>query len=603
MSSSVALAICTGSALPDGGIDWTVYAREVYAHAGIAVDVTEGLIDDVAGRRAPLVFLSAPVLAEAERDAVVAWIRSGGAVITYGGAGDLGDALGVADGILVDEGYVRPAESVPGLPISHPGVYAHGGRRLDVTATTAHTLAEWADGGAAAVLVPCGEGRVEIWGADPWQSIVRIQQGWPVEGKGPAAPDGSVPRADDILRADEGLALPYSDRRLPDGSVPPAGAVYEGGRSPRVAAPIFTVPHADLWRALVGRSLADAYAELALPFVRVDYWPAGLDAVAHMSCDSDLNRDSNARAALAAFDAADVRVAWCQCHPGGYSPEVVEAITAAGHEQALHYNAMHDTDVDEWGFENMATQLAWVRNLTGATITSNKNHYTRWEGWTEFYEWCDRLGIGLDQTRGPSKQGDAGFTFGTAHLWRPLIDHEGGQELGRVIEMPLHSQDLAWFAHRTIAEPILDQAVAVHGVAHFLFHGGNIERDEETRDSVVAVAEAARARGMQWWLADRIERWERARRGVAIELDEQDDGWVLRVSSAEDISDLAVLVAGDAAVTVEADGDEVARRSVLRHGRAFTEIGLRVHAGITEFRLDVAAVGDSSVHDEATRVS
>ena len=580
MSSSLALVIAPFSGDADGDTEWTAYAREVYAHAGTPVDVTEGLIDDVSGRDAPLVFLSAPDLTDAERDAVIAWVRAGGAVVAYGGAGVFESALGIVDGGGVEQGYVRPSEPIPGLPEGHPGVYAHGGRSLRASGS-AEVSAWWEDGSAAAVVAGCGEGRFEIWGADPWQSIVRIQQGWPVHGKGPEAPDGSVPRNDDILRADEGLALPYSDRRLPDGSVPMADG-YEGGRSPRIAAPIFTVPHADLWRALVVRSLADAYAALGRSFVRVDYWPAGLDAIAHMSCDSDLNRDSNARSALAAFDAADVKVAWCQCHPGGYSDEVVAEITAAGHEQALHYNAMRDTDLDVWGLDAMAGQLSWARALTGAEITTNKNHYTRWEGWTEIYTWCDRLGIGLDQSRGPSKQGDAGFPFGTAHLWHPLVVEGSRSELGHVLELPLHSQDLAWFAHRSIAEPILDQAVAVHGVAHFLFHGGNIERDEETRNAVVQVADAARERGMEWWRADRIERWERARRGVAIELDEQGEGSTLRISSAVDIPELAVLIAGEGPVSGRCEGEDVQTRVVLRHGRPFTELSVPVHAGTTE---------------------
>lgn len=113
------------------------------------------------------------------------------------------------------------------------------------------------------------------------------------------------------------------------------------------------------------------------------------------------------------------------------------AITLAGHEDALHYNAMGDADIATWGWPQMRAQYAWAQAVTGVEgIVSNKNHYTRWEGWTEFYTWCEKLGIEIDQSRGPSKQGTVGFPFGTAHVTFPMGDVDVANRRMDVLNLP-----------------------------------------------------------------------------------------------------------------------------------------------------------------------
>ena len=66
---------------------------------------------------------------------------------------------------------------------------------------------------------------------------------------------------------------------------------------------------------------------------------------------------------------------------------------------------------------NLRAQHAWLTAATGPAAISNKNHYTRWEGRLQFFEWCERLGIQAEQSRGPSKLGCTGFLFGTQRRW------------------------------------------------------------------------------------------------------------------------------------------------------------------------------------------
>src|SRR5699024_3784679 len=226
--------------------------------------------------------------------------------------------------------------------------------------------------------------------------------------------------------------------------------------------------------------------------------PTWVPAMAHMSHDSDGNDDADGQAALDAFAEAGVEVTWCQVYrDNAYSPGIYDKITAAGHEHALHYNAMEDADIAQWGWEQIQGQYAWAQDIirTDTKITSNRIHFTRWEGWTEFYGWCEKLGITIDESRGPSKLGTVGFPFGTAHVDFPMGDVSVGNRPMDVLNLPLHTQDLAWAGHISCRDVILDQTMTVHGVAHFLYHGPHLRGKPATRASCAELAELARRRG------------------------------------------------------------------------------------------------------------
>jgi hypothetical protein len=310
------------------------------------------------------------------------------------------------------------------------------------------------------------------------------------------------------------------------------------------------------------------------------YWPAGVEAVAHMSHDSDGNTDAMAHAALDAFAAADVRVTWCVLHPGGYGPDTYRAIANVGHETAFHYNAMGDTELDVWGEQQFKEQLNWLKATTGVdTVVTNKNHYTRWEGFADFYGWCERSGIRIDQSRGPSKQGVIGFPFGTCHLGFPMAGPDERGRLFDVLMLPLHAQDLWWTGVVENREVILGGAIEHHGVAHFLFHGRNILRHPEIADVVRSTAELARARGVPWWTSAQLDAWERARRTVAISA-----GWldkdVLRLdATAGEPIDAAAIVLPGLDTRRRWTGDQGTTRIAVRNGNAVVELVCALPAG------------------------
>lgn len=570
------------------GRAWDTFTLEALDHLRLGHRVVSSQETAAALQAARILLIGSPVpLGTALRDRLEAWVRSGGVVICCGGAGELAGPAGAGDGQPLDQGRLRVDGRWRWAARFQQPLHAFGGRAL-IPGDDTRTIARWQDGSAAITRRQLGAGAVIVVGADVWQSVGRIQQGWPVTGPGTPAPDGSAPvGADAILRCDDGLALSFDDdRAMPDGSEP-AGR-FSSVMPPEGPVPVFTRPQADLWRELVLHLLADEAERVRLPLAWLHYWPAGTPAVGHISHDSDQNQDAHARLSLATFRDAGVHVTWCQCWPGGYSRDIIEQIDAAGHEQAMHYNALDTDDGMVWGRQGFLEQKRWVERLVGRHVTSNKNHYTRWQGWTEFFDWCQEAGITIDESRGPSKHGSVGFPYGTAHVGFPVGPQGGRYD---VLELPLHTQDVGFQSHEDVIEVILGQALSQHGVAHFLFHGTNMTRTHRVVEAVHRVVEAGRAHHMPWWTAGRIDRFERARRGVDIVVEPlPDTGFVLHIRAATPVDAAGILVdLPGGGWGAERGGTALPVHEVERHGRPLLEITADLAAGANNITLHPAA--------------
>lgn len=567
---------------------WWRYATEVLDHVRLPYRTASALDAQALSDDTGLVLITHHAgLDAATRERLAAWVNDGGAVVVVGDPGDLAELAGSTNVTSLDaeHGHVDVHADAVWTHVPDVALHAVGGVRLNA-GDDVDVLASWEDGGAAVTARRVGSGVVIACGVDLWQTIVRIQQGYPVAADGVPASDGSAPIDEGILKCEDGMALCLErDRALPPGE--PELDRYEHVNPPVSGLPMFHRPHADLWRSLFLQCVwwAAEQVELAQPWLY--YWPAGVSAVAHMSHDADLGVDEQGRAALEAFDEADVKVTWCQVFPGGYEPETFAAVGKAGHEQALHYNAMHDADIATWGWPQIRAQYAWAQAVTGVDdIVSNKNHYTRWEGFTEFYEWCERLGIQIDQSRGPSKQGTVGFPFGTAHVSFPIADADDGHRFYDVLNLPLHTQDLAWAGHESIRDVILDNAIEQHGVAHFLFHGPHLLMRPPTRKACLALADEARRRGLPWWTSKQINEWERLRRRVQVTVRATDGGWLVESSAEQPVPDAAIMLmlpGVDRAPAVVSGTGSVA--TVQRHGRTFIELTADVPAGSGSWKL------------------
>lgn len=489
-------------------VSYPQYVHEILAHAGLCYETVAPA--DLAERlpRLRLLLTIGETEPPAElRQQLTAWVEEGGAWISVGGVCGLAGLFGVqiepaayrlyGFASNLGEGYMAKG-SEPHVVLDHitmPLHYFGGIAALPAGGTVlARVLDAHQRSTARAALVEnsSGRGRSLFLAADLTGAVVRIQQGIPVSRDGVCAPDGTAPIGDTILKTDDGLVLDWLFDRQPVAGAPGLNA--------------FMQPIADLWRELLLRAIfyLAGRQEMSLPLLW--FYPRNLEALAEFSHDTDGNDPKGAWSLLDVLDEAQVKTTWCMLDPG-YASEVITAIRSAGHELAMHYDSF--TIDRPWGEANFRGQRQFLTELYGGEApTSNKNHYLRWEGDCEFWLWCARHGIQIDQSKGPSKTGASFFTFGTCHPYLPL--DTGGQIID-VLELPTLTQDLVLTAPMAALPPLIEAVRHAHGVLHLLFHPAHIAKPGQG-EAFVEAARQARAAGMEWWTAAQINTWERARR-------------------------------------------------------------------------------------------
>lgn len=480
------------------------FVGEVLAHAGIPFEWI-GRTEEVASIRPDVLIVACTEDDSSAAEAIWQYAEQGGIVISYAGLSSLASKLGCFEQPEIPIGYANPDERSRPLRFLSATPWEQGASPSQPAVSVGSIRKERPDGvqaGGALQRFAVGEGKIDRWSVNIPRTIVMFQQGTgPVLYDGVPAKDGTGAVDEGILKADDRSGMDWELDRLQTES----GALY------------FAHPYADLWKEqLIGHLLKCAASEgLTLPFL--GYWPEGVPAVATISHDSDMNLDETAETTMDVLRECGIRSTWCIIEPG-YSPRVYERVKREGHELAFHYNAL-DAQQGKWDEAEFGRQFAWLKEATGMTaVTSNKNHYTRFEGWGELFEWCEKHGIEADQTRGPSKKGNIGFLFGTCHPYFPIAWFDEGNRPYNVLEISFLTQDLdhRLLADSSVAAPFLDQVARVEGVAHFLFHQVHIHEQPSVTQAVRKVVAEARKRGFVFWTSEEINRWERERRNVKI---------------------------------------------------------------------------------------
>lgn len=484
------------------------YIEEVLSHAGIRFNRLESLDEGVPEHID--VVLDVLSLGPESAEALLAFAERGGKVISYAGLNTLAESFGFREMISESAGYAElPEQLGEKLPLRYlqarPWVVDDASRAEVEQSGLLHAMRpDGEERGAALLQIKAGSGSIDRWSVNILHTIVGMQQGtMPVLEDGVPAPDGTGSVNENILKADDRVEMDWElDRKS----------------TPETGTPYFAYPYADLWREALVTHLLQSVVSMGLTLPFIGYWPDGVPYVAMISHDSDVNKDEHAEATLAVLEECKIRSTWCMIEPG-YSSYIYDQVKAAGHELAFHYNAL-DQQKGKWAEEEFVRQLQWFKDAAKIEeVTSNKNHYTRYEGWGELFQWCEKYGIAADQTRGPSKKGNIGFLFGTCHPYFPIAWADERNRLYDVLEISFLTQDLD---HRTLADssvvkPFLEGAARVEGVAHFLFHQIHIKEQPKVTDAIRKVVQEAKQSGFVFWTSKEINDWERARRTLTIE--------------------------------------------------------------------------------------
>jgi hypothetical protein len=517
------------------------YAREILAHAGlwtteVARESLAAALEEPDGFGV-LLLAGDLDLSAAEVEALQKWVEAGGALLGVGATSGADALWGVEpekppSGFAVGrptlgQGYVEVADAkspiVSGLRSS-----LHYFNGVAVRAAQAVAVARVLDahrrptGRAAVTIRHLGRGLAILIAPDLPGSVALIQQGRYVDQDGAPAPDGTAPVSDNLLKADDGLMLDWD---------------LDRDTAPGVPYPFFLHPVADELREILLRAVFFAARTVGATLPLLWYYPRNLPALAHLSHDSDLNDPELAMAMLEIVRELGLRDSWCIQMPG-YPRPFYDALRATGQEIALHFDALEQGILSEWREENLSAQHEWLRHASGSSrVVTNKNHYTRWEGRLEFFRWCAAHGLTNDQTRGPSKIGETGFPFGTAHPHFPM---DGGGALIDCLEIGFQSQDFVVFGPPEIIPHLAESAARVYGVAHVIFHPAHI-KEPGVEEALRSYVRECRARGMEFWTSGEIDAWERARRRTRLERAE--DGW--RVLSDTPMPGATVLLLGE----------------------------------------------------------
>ena len=561
----------------------SLYIKEILSHAGIPFEVVEraDLRSDLSQYHADepgfppgLKLLILPwdvALADEEREAIHGFVWGGGVLIAMGGTSGLDDLLGCTSegptGNRFQEGYLEVTDDTHPITREILGPL-HVFRGTRAATTIGHALArvKAQDFSVADAIVEnaTGLGHTLYVGPDLLYTIVHIQQG------------SYVPRQTRTVRYDTAAGLALDAQR--DCAVVHGEEAhthtFEGSIPGETQTRAFLEPVGDELRGIIIRGILYSCQKQRVALPLLWYWPGEVEAIAHLSHDTDGNNQERGWTLYHALADLRIKSTWCTLYPGGYTAEFYQALKARDYEIALHFDGTGSSEHTTWRQSNFNYQCDWLMAEAGIPeITTNKNHLLRWEGVLEFFKWCEAKDILVEESKGANNPVNNGFPFGGCHPWFPLDDDVDNPRFIDVLEINLMTQDINSRCTPHLAKLLADKVHKQYGVAHYLVHPGNTIRPE-IEEGLREIVNYCREKGMPWWTAAEISRWERARRKVSIVPGQTDtDRVYYTVHTPDRLKDGTLLFllsdGNDAELRISIDGQVKDFQRVNRYGLPF----------------------------------
>lgn len=523
--------------------------------------------------------------ASAWQEACASYCRDGNNLLLIGGTYGLQEVLGVRSKGILNEGWVEWEKDTPADGLRSSFHFFHG-ECLELLDDESESWGRFASFEGvlpadatfpAAIFRRIGLGCAALIAIDLMKTSCIIQQGIQVIRDGCPAPDGTARIDDGILKTDDGSVLDW----VRDRSIAAQGQV-----------PFHMFPIVDEWRIVLMRIMYRLANERSLVFGQVWFWPRGLAGIGHISHDSDRNSAEHALLTLELLSEAEIRSTWCVIMPG-YTEDVNARIVKDNHEVALHYNAL-GTEIPQsrWQETDFQIQLDMLKKqFPDKEIVSNKNHYLRWEGDVQFYHWCDRAGIRVEQSKGGTKEGNKGFLAGTCHPFRPQSMAMENDRVINVLNVPTLAWDPPEPSRCTEEEmyALVDRCYEVNGVAHFLFHPNRVgQRDNHVGVTMMELIRYVRGKRMEWWTSEDIWRWCDTRRRIQMEVTGKSDGkYEIIVVSEVPVKEVSLLLAINLQESMSVTRDNglqaISLNSVERFGCRYAELIADLRAGENHF--------------------
>lgn len=500
---------------------YALYYREALEHAGIPFITLDTLTHDEVDGLDVILLCGYGQVTNIQRSALGQWLQKRVSLVASGSSWGLEPLFGLEGSPKkISNGVLSQPESDRLWPDGAKQIRFHGG---EFWASVRGTNVIPYGNLTAANRVQTEKGVLLFLAPHVGQTMCQMQMGRSVEADGISPSDGSAHLDDQILRAEDGIALSFeNDRATADGA----------------SHPHFAFAHADHLREVWIRAVVEAIEATGACGFMTWYWPKNARAVAALSIDCEEFNYEHVHRTHTMLTMFGCQPAWVVATPG-YTLDVYRTMRSWGHEISLLFTG---EEGGNWHEERLKIQhLALGRAAGTSSFTSSRPVDGQWKNWRHYYEMCDTAGVKLSISKGGRQPGTTGFAFGTCHPFFP-VRKDGTQNV--CAELPYQIYLPGEITCDAAIDAMIEETCAAHGCLHAAIQSHSVE-NETVSASLRRFLAVAKQEKMVFYRPDEIYAFERARRNLRVWPHFQADHASIQIIPDADIQGLTLMFIGE----------------------------------------------------------